>query len=323
MAAWLSEQEGRPVEVTDLGILVGGASREIYRFGLDGRPLVLRRDPPGVPSPAGARQSEFDAMRAAAATGVPVPEPLYVCEDTSVLDAAFVIMGYLEGETIPRRLLRDEPYAEVRPKLAGEFGRILARLHKADIPPGIRHPEDGQNPAEAELDIMQSRLDMLVYSNGRYPALEFGLRWLRTHMIPPAELTLVHGDFRNGNLMIGPDGVRGVLDWEIVHAGDPTEDLAWVCVRAWRFGHDDMPVGGFGTRDQLIEAYEEESGRTVDRDRLRWWEIARTLWWGIGCGGQASLYLNGLVKNIELAALGRRVAEQEYDLLELLAGRDI
>jgi aminoglycoside phosphotransferase (APT) family kinase protein len=130
---------------------------------------------------------------------------------------------------------------------------------------------------------------------------------------------VVHGDFRNGNLIVGPEGLRAVLDWELVHAGDPMEDLGWLCTKAWRFGNVDLPVGGFGTYDQLVGAYEKESGRVIDRDALRWWEVLGTLKWGVMCIMQATAHTSGAVRSVELAAIGRRVCENEWDLLELIA----
>ena len=128
----------------------------------------------------------------------------------------------------------------------------------------------------------------------------------------------MHGDFRNGNLLVDARGLQLVLDWELTHLGDPMEDLGWLCVKAWRFG-EPLEVGGVGTIDELVAAYEEAGGQTVDRDALHWWLVQKTLQWGIGCMGQANVHLSGMVRSHELAAIGRRVAEQEWDLIELLA----
>jgi aminoglycoside phosphotransferase (APT) family kinase protein len=127
----------------------------------------------------------------------------------------------------------------------------------------------------------------------------------------------VHGDFRNGNLIVGPDGIRAVLDWELAHLGDPLEDLGWLCVKAWRFGSP-LPVGGFGTYDDLIQAYEKASGAAVDRAALRWWEMFGVFKWAVICVLQAQRHLTGGQRSVELAALGRRVAENEWDLLQML-----
>ena len=138
--------------------------------------------------------------------------------------------------------------------------------------------------------------------------------------VRPSEVTLVHGDFRHGNLIIGPDGVRAVLDWELAHFGDPMEDLGWVCVNSWRFGEIDKPVGGFGTREELFAGY-EAAGRKVDPDRVKFWEVMGTLRWGIMCCGMMQRFRIGPDHSMERAMIGRRSSETEIDLLRLLAPR--
>ena len=153
------------------------------------------------------------------------------------------------------------------------------------------------------------------------PVFELALRWLRDHDPGPSqEVTLVHGDFRHGNLIIGPDGVRAVLDWELAHIGDPMEDLGWICVNSWRFGEIDKPVGGFGSREELFAGY-EAAGRRVDPDRVTFWEVMGTLRWGVMCCGMMQRFRTGPEHSIERAMIGRRASETEIDLLRLLAPR--
>src|SRR6185369_15210139 len=146
------DETGRKVHVEGLEDLVGGNSREIYRFSVDGRPLVLRRDPEGVTSryTPGARIAEFEAMRVAREHGVPAPEVLWVSEDPAILGSPFIVMGYVEGEAIPRRILRDESLADVRPRLAGQCGQILARLHATPPPVGVSRRATGDLPVSTE-----------------------------------------------------------------------------------------------------------------------------------------------------------------------------
>ena len=284
--------------------LSGGASRETWSFDAtmagEVRPLILRRDPPGAAK--SGMLKERAVLEAAAAVGVPVPEVLDG-------DESSIVMERLEGETIPRRILRDDAYAAARPLLASQCGALLAALHRV--------PPDAVPDLEQADQVGQFR-EILDLSGEAHPAFELGFRWLEANRPPPGEPAIVHGDFRHGNLMIGPDGVRAVLDWELVHVGDPMEDLGWLCVKAWRFGSP-LPVGGFGTYEQLIEAYEAAGGRRVDPGVLRWWEILGTLKWGIMCIMQAMTHTSGAVRSVELAAIGRRVCENELDLLDLLA----
>jgi len=125
-----------------------------------------------------------------------------------------------------------------------------------------------------------------------------------------------------GNVIVGPEGLRAVLDWELAHVGHPAEDLGWFCVRAWRFGNDDRPAGGLGSRAELLEAYLAAGGAPVHPHDLRFWEVYGTLRWGIMCLLQASYHLSGATRSIELAAIGRRACEMEWALLDLMEGRD-
>jgi aminoglycoside phosphotransferase (APT) family kinase protein len=152
-----------------------------------------------------------------------------------------------------------------------------------------------------------------------HPAFELGLRWLAERAPDsPREPTLVHGDFRNGNFIVGPEGLRAVLDWELAHVGDPIEDLGWLCVKSWRFGVADKLVGGFGDVPQLLDAYARTSGREVTEDELRYWVAFGTVKWGVMCIVQAFTHLGGMQRSVELATIGRRVAEMEWDLLGIL-----
>jgi aminoglycoside phosphotransferase (APT) family kinase protein len=301
------------VEVRDLRRLSGGASRETWSFaayGGDGlrRQLILRRDPPGAVR-ADGMGLEARLFEAAARGGVPVPTVLASGDDPGVLGSPFLIMEHVEGETIPRRVLRDGALSTARPRLAQQCGQILARLHAID--PRAVAGLDATDPVARYREI----LDGLGQP---HPAFELAFRWLEANRPPAGPTVIVHGDFRHGNLIIGPDGVRAVLDWELAHAGDGMEDLGWLCVKAWRFGVD-LPVGGFGTYEQLIEGYRAGGGRAVDRAALRWWETLGTLKWGIMCMMQATAHMSGSIRSVELAAIGRRVCENEWDLLDLLA----
>jgi len=305
---------GDDVTICNLRQLTGGASRQTWSFDAmcsDGsvRPLILRRDPPEAP--AQGMSVEARAIQAARSAGVPEPEVVAYGDDVAALDAPYIVMERLEGETLARRILRDEAYADVRPRLAEQCGEILARIHSIprDDVPGLEHP-----------DVLADVRDTIRSFDDASPALELGLRWLEEHRPRPTEDVVVHGDFRNGNLVIGPDGIRGVLDWELVHLGDPMQDLGYLCVRAWRFGAD-APVGGFGPYEDLFRGYERVSGRTVDPEAVRWWELFGTVWWGGGCMEQAWRHLSGDERSVELAAIGRRVWEQEYDVLLLLENR--
>lgn len=310
LSAELGQRLGRvwatPTEVSGLSALPGGASRQTLKFtattSAGERKLVLRLDLAG-PDGAAAMAREAAAMRAAAAAGVPAPA--VVDHGTSAAGHPYLIMEYIAGETIPRRLLRDEQFADIRPTLAHRLGVIAARIHTID-PDRV-----ADLPAQDPLDQLRALSDRY---DGDRPTVELGLRWLRTHAPRRRPDTVVHGDLRNGNIIVGPDGVRAVLDWELTHRGNPTEDLGWLCVRAWRFGSA-LPVGGFGGYDQLLAGYQSVAGWGPDPDELRWWEVYGNLRWLLICRQQAAVHLRGSADSLEHAVVGRRVCEAEFDLL--------
>lgn len=313
-------RHGLAGDVDALQRLTGGASRETWSFDLVGAdsnrvPLVLRRDPTSAAAVL-TRDVECRLIETAATTGVPVPRVHFVLDGEDGIGSGFV-MERVEGETIPRKILRDDAYAGARPLLAAQAGSILAGIHSIDwrSVPGIALADSDDDPALVQVRQYRGILDVV---GEPHPAFELGLRWLDDNLPPAAEPTLVHGDYRNGNFIVGPEGIRAVLDWELAHVGDPMEDLGWFCVRSWRFGVDDKPAGGFGGYEELFGAYEAAGGRSVDPEVVRFWEAFGTLKWGVLCLVQALSFRSGVSGSVELAALGRRASEMEYDLLGLI-----
>jgi aminoglycoside phosphotransferase (APT) family kinase protein len=312
LRAALEAVVGAPVG--DLQRLSGGASRETWSFDSGGRPLILQRQRPGAGAAAVSMGAEVAVLRAAAAAGVPVPAVVADATDGAALGAPAFVVERLGGETIARRLLRDEAYAAVRPTVAARCGAILAAVHRID---------DSRVDGLTEVDPVASAGDTLASVGAAlgeaHPAFELALRWLERNRPPSTGRAVVHGDFRTGNLLIDESDVVAVLDWELAHLGDPMEDLGWFCVRAWRFGNDHLPAGGFGTREELWAAYEAAGGVAVDHEAARWWEVYGTLRWGTICMVQAASHLLGISRSMELAAIGRRTSENEHDVLALLA----
>jgi aminoglycoside phosphotransferase (APT) family kinase protein len=307
--------------IKGLAKLSGGASQETWRFDIvhsDGEVgAILRRAPQGygaAPGRAAGLVNEAALMQLADRAGVPSPRVLHVLRPDDDLGTGF-IMSRIEGETIARKILRDAEFAAARPRLARQLGGIAAGIHgipRAQVP---------------ELRVMMSSSE--IAELGREyrsfgwprPVFELALRWLADQDPgPPEQLTLVHGDFRHGNFIIGSDGVRAVLDWELAHLGDPMEDLGWICVNSWRFGEIDRPVGGFGSREELFAGY-EAAGRKPDAGRVQFWEVMGTLRWGVMCCGMMQRFRQGPDHSMERAVIGRRASETEIDLLRLLAPR--
>jgi aminoglycoside phosphotransferase (APT) family kinase protein len=318
VASWCSGAAG----VTRAVRLSGGASQETWSFDIvhpNGNiGAILRRAPSGygaAPARAAGLNAEAMLMQLAHDAGVPSPRVLHVLWPQDELGTGF-IMQRVDGETIARKILRDEQFANARPKLARQLGKVAAGIHGLPLP---QLPELRRMTATKEIADLEREYRSFGWPR---PVFELALRWLRDHDPGPSdEVTLVHGDFRHGNLIIGPDGVRAVLDWELAHLGDPMEDLGWICVNSWRFGEIDKPVGGFGSREELFEGY-EQAGRRVDPDRVMFWEVMGTLRWGVMCCGMMQRFRSGPDHSMERAMIGRRSSETEIDLLRLLAPRE-
>jgi aminoglycoside phosphotransferase (APT) family kinase protein len=318
---------GADVRIEGLFRHSGGASRQTWGFdavidrpGAGRQALVLRRDPPsaaptstsGAASLALDRGVEYELLRVAERHGVLVPSPLFRLADEDGLGDGFV-MRHVPGTAIARELLREPRYAAARRKIAPQLGAILARLHAIPLAalPALRHV--------APVDAIAQQRRVLDAIAEPHPVFELALTWLERRMPATAVAPcFVHGDYRTGNFLADDSGVTAILDWEGAHVGDPLEDLGWMCVKSWRFGAVENPAGGFGQREDVFAAYEAAGGRPVDRARARWWEIFGTARWGVICMSQAWKHLSGAEKSVELASIGRRCAETEIDLLQLL-----
>jgi aminoglycoside phosphotransferase (APT) family kinase protein len=249
---------------------------------------------------------EARAISAARAAGLAVPEVLVCTDEPGLWGSPGLVMRRVAGETIARRILRDDTYRQARQVLTRQLGAFAAGLHALDPPAGLPAPDP----------VADLRAALATFEQ-RSPVFELALATLEAGPPPARGPVTVHGDLRLGNLIIGPQSLRAVIDWELVHAGNPAEDLGWLCVKAWRFGVE-APVAGVGTREELLAAYRAAGGADISLDELRWWELLGTLRWGVICMTQARAHLSGAQRSVELAAIGRRACEQEWDLLLLL-----
>lgn len=314
----LRRVDPRLTTVAGLARVSAGATLETWSFDAVGSgqrvQLILRRA-------AGVRAAgtlslpmEAQVLESAGRFGVPVPAVWCVLEPDDALGEGF-LMARIDGLTIPPKILRATELADIRPHLPGLFGKILASIHAVPL---TQLPTLPIIDAQAQLDNVeqQYRAQDVVR-----PVMELALRWLHHNMPSSCELTLVHGDYRHGNLIIGADGVRAVLDWEGAHLGDPAEDLAWMCLPPWRFGELDKPAGGLGTREELWAGYAAASTRSIDAARVAWWEVMGSLRWGVICAEMVAWVRSGRDRTVERAMIARRASESELDLLRLLAPR--
>ena len=320
LGAWLTEQEGVTVDVRGLTMASAGARRVNALFDAvrpDGsQRLALTMIPTAAIQLLDVR-AEADVRLAAEAAGVPVPHVHHVCTDEAVLGGPFFLSTAVDGETVPRRVLRLVAEHDLGERIVVQLGDAMARLHAvpaSDAPAALPLPTNG-GPIAHALGVVDTLLAALLEPS---PAFAYGARWLeRNAPSEPARTTIVHTDIRTGNVIVGDDGLRAILDWETARLGDPMEDLAWPCGRMWRFREDAKTVGGLAGVEVLRDAYVAAGGEW-DQDRFDWWRVLGTVRWGLSLAGQARAHLDGSFPSIVMAASGRRVPELEYDALLLL-----
>ena len=305
--------------VDSLELLTGGSAAQTWRFTLQratgAAEYILRLAHEGsLFELAIDKRTEAAVQTHAVAHGVLAANIIHILAPEDQLGEGFV-MDLIRGETIPQKILRQDQYRHARRQLAAQCGRQLAAIHQVPIQalPYLR--DSSVAPQLAQLHAFYTGFGEVI------PVFDYAFRWLGENMQPCDHTTLVHGDFRNGNLIVNEQGIAAILDWELAHLGDPMEDLGWLCVTSWRFGNNDLPVGGFGSRQDLYAAYESAGGRCVNEDAVHFWEILGTLKWGVICLYQTTVHLSGEERSVNRAAIGRRVSETELDLLALFNAR--
>lgn len=329
LADWLRDASGARAATVHEGRRLGGGAIQDNRAltvefdggDLPGRQsLVLRRSNPGTVEASHDRATEFALLTAAHAAGVSVPEPLYLCEDESVFDGAFFVMRQVPGTGLGPKVVKDTSLGGDRDRLAVVLAEELARIHGITPADGtlsmLAPPPD--DPALALVGCYRRWLDEL---QARRPVLEWAIDWLTRHAPSPTDVVLCHRDFRTGNYMVDESGLTAVLDWEFAGWGDPMEDLGWFMSRFWRFGADHLAAGGIADGKVFIDAYARAAKRSVDPERLRYYEVMANLRWAVIALQQCHRFVSGAEAGLELALIGRRVPEMEMEILELTEAR--
>ena len=302
-------------KVSNLEPLTGGASKEIWKFEVSNAKqstkMILRRGS-GIEGPLAIKTAdEARIQKEVIKVGAPVPIILAVSKNEEELGDSY-IMHFVEGESIARKILRDKEYKKALPMLAYQCGEAIAKIHNVDINNFSFLPK---KPAEDQLEDLYSTYQSVEQPS---PVFEYAYLWLKEQDFGNFQESLVHGDFRLGNIIVNSDGLQSIIDWELAHIGNPLQDLGWVCGNSWRFGKNDKVVGGFGELEDLLEGYNSVSKLKVNKEMVRCWQVFGTFRWGVICLIQAYAHLNGTINSIEKAAIGRRVSETEIDIVDIL-----
>src|SRR5712671_3989310 len=255
----------------------GGQSNPTFRLSAGGRRYVLRRKPPGklLPS-AHAVDREYRVITALAPTTVPVPRTYALCEDDAVVGTAFFIMEWVSGRVIADPLLPGLSPGD-RGRVYESMNEVLARLHTVDLE-ATGLTDYGRPGSYFARQIHRWTTQYRAPETERIEAMERLIAWLPAHVPADERPTVVHGDFRPGNLILHPTEPRvvAVLDWELSTLGSPLADLAYNCM-PYRLEPSTLggvlgaPLGEMGLPSEAdyLAAYCRRTGRSSIPD----WEF--------------------------------------------------
>lgn len=302
---WFAENIEGVHAPLDFEILAGGHSNLTYRVtDTTGASWVLRRPPTGqVLATAHDMAREHRIIAALGPTPVPVPEAIGLCEDESVNDAPFYVMSHVEGAVLAEDTEAEAFALDERAVIGRSVAEVLAALHNVD-PDVVGLGDLGRKQAYLARQIKRWRRQWSESKTRELTAMDEVAAALEQHMPEQVGATIVHGDYRLGNMLVRPDGVAAVLDWELCTLGDPLADVGYVLNNWVQPGEEQVGrgaansptmAGGFGTREQLVERYEELTGRSVGDvsyyQAFQYWRLAAIV------EGVLARYLKGVMAN--------------------------
>jgi aminoglycoside phosphotransferase (APT) family kinase protein len=319
------------VKIQEIFHLSGGACQDNYSIKLllsdkgnaTEKEVVLRTDKGGSLLSSLSKKDEFRVAELAFQAGVKTPQPIFLEENLSIIGAPFFLMEKISGRATGRYIVKDPELNSYRKNgMVNDLAVNLARLHTVTpnkvADEGLKSKLKITSPNQYVTDCVNELRVSLDELPEAHPAIEISLNWLEQNEPQIDSIVLVHGDFRTGNFMITKDGLQGILDYEFAHWGDRHEDIAWLCMRDWRFGKLNKEVGGFGDRSDFYKSYSAVANLEIEPKKVLYWEIMGNIRWAIGSAQQAERHLSGKDKGIELVAIGRRTAEMEWEAMRLI-----
>lgn len=301
VVAYMSERLGaEALSITSVWKNLEGWSMETYSLGLsyrkDGRPveqdIIIRKEPAtGLMDDNYDVSVEFRVLSALNKTEVAVPKTYWYEPDPEILGGPFYAMEKVEGE-IPFpppasfdpdfRLIPDD---QERQSLGADFVRNLALIHTADWRglglDFLGVPGTGTGAALMEVEYWEDRIARAGF--GRKPMVVYAADWLKDNLVVSDRISLVHGDYRSGNYIKRDGRILAILDWELVHLGDPLSDIAYN-LGPWRSAPPNSWVSHLLPEEEFLERYEEASGIKIDRHKLEFFHtLDKFKAVGIGC----------------------------------------
>lgn len=314
LGAYLSAQAGSTVVVESLTKFPAGFSWITYGVRVSGYPeardIILRIGPPyGLFAPYSA-MPEFQSLSALKASAVPVPRAFAASDDLSVLGAPFFLCERVDGDTpLPWGGQQSAALDGARREtLARDFIDALAALHAFDwrgTPlAGWGAGVTAENAADLQIDFWWERFQR--WALRPHPMAYRAFAWLRANQPKASHVAIVHGDYRLGNFLERGDRITAILDWELVHLGDPLEDLGWAFLPQYRGGSG--LVCGLASEAAFLERYEQRAGVRVDRAAVNFYIVFSLLKLALTHMAAARCFEDGRFNDMRMPAMATQIA---------------
>jgi len=327
VSAWLADHVQGPEPPFTFELIAGGHSNLTYKVtGGDGVAVVLRRPPLGhVLATAHDMAREHKIISGVGRTDVPVPVALGLCDDVEVNGAPFYVMSFVEGDVLHDQAVADALPMEDRSALGQHVPEVLARLHAIE-PDDVGLGDLGRREDYIARQLKRWTRQWEQSKTRELAQMEETQVTLEREMPTQIGATIVHGDYRLGNMISGSGRVRAVLDWELCTLGDPMADVGYL-VNNWLEPGAGAPAGssaptmagGFGSRDELLSRYQDLTGRDVSRvgyyQAFSFWRLAAI------CEGVYRRYLEGVMgdqSEVDLDEMKQRTVDLADAAVEAL-----
>ena len=316
-ADYLSSQVGHPVRVGIITRFPVGFSWLTFAVpvtGLDGpgstTELILRLGPDyGLFAPYSAGPQVM-AMRSLEGGAVAVPRVFWSSDDPSIMGAPFMFCEKVSGSAVVPWVSASEPPLEeaYRKSLGTDFIDALAALHRVpwtDKPiAAMAHGITAENAAARMVELYEGLIAR--WAMRPYPLADWGIRWLKSHQPVAPQVTIVHGDYRTGNFLETGGRITSILDWELVHLGDPHEDLAWVSLPMYKGGSPYLCR--LCEPEWFYERWSQQSGIQVSMASVRYYQVFSLLKLAATHMAAARCFEEGRFNDMRMPAMGSQIA---------------
>jgi aminoglycoside phosphotransferase (APT) family kinase protein len=280
----------------------------------DERGLILRLGPPyGLYAPYSARP-QHAALKALENSRVPVPRVFWWSDDASILGAPFFVSEKMPG-VVPVPWSGDFEDGR-RQRIGEQFVAALAALHATDVRGSGMDDATTTvtNAAQRQIDHWQAAGER--WAHKPYPMLHSALRWLRRHQPVAPCVSLIHGDYRLGNFLEEDGRITAILDWELVHVGDPHEDIGWAFLPQFAMGSS--LICRLISREAFIAQYERESGIVLNPASIHFYTVFALVKLALTHIAAAHCFEAGSYNDLRMPAMGTQVAPVLRQIEKLL-----